>query len=303
MPERIEIPTRRGLFPALAAGPPEAPLALLMHGFPDSPTSFRPLIARLAAAGLRAVAPWARGYHPAPLDGPFDPDHLAGDACALADALSPDRPVTLVGHDWGAVVGYAAIAAAPARFSGAILLSVPHPAAFLAALARSPEQLRCSWYIGYFQPPGLAERALRQDDFRLIDRLWSDWSPGLSWSETHRPEDRAALKATLARSLPAPLAYYRAMIWPPAAAARRILGTFRHRLTVPTLHLTGADDGCIRPGTSRGQERYFAGPFASEVISGVGHFLPLECPDLLAARILAHHTRYGRAEVQPKGAP
>jgi pimeloyl-ACP methyl ester carboxylesterase len=293
MPEDLLVSTRRGTFPALAAGPEDGPLVLLLHGFPDLPTSYRPVIARLAAAGLRAVAPRARGYHPAPMEGPFDLDHLAGDVFALADALSPARLLTLVGHDWGAVVGYAALAAGPERFSSAILLSVPHPVAFLEGLARSPDQLRCSWYMGYFQPPGLAERQLRRSDFALIDRLWRDWSPGLSWNEHHRPEDRAALKACLARSLPAPLDYYRAMLWPPVEAIGRTVRARGHRIPVPTLHLTGADDGCIRPGTSRGQERFFSGPFASEIIAGVGHFMPLECPDLIADRILDHRARHG----------
>ena len=57
------------------------------------------------------------------------------------------------------------------------------------------------------------------------------------------------------------------------------------RITVPLLYLHGADDGCIAPASSRGAERYFAGPYRAEVVDGAGHFLGAECPDVIATRV------------------
>lgn len=280
--EPVALRTARGEFHALAAGDPGAPVVLLCHGFPDVPGTFAPVIELLARGGLRAVAPYMRGYAPSPLEGPFDAASLAGDIAAMAGALSPG-PITLVGHDWGAVASYWALARSPASFSAAVLLSVPHPLAFLAALARSPAQARRSWYMAFFQPPGLAERAVPRDHFALIDRLWRDWSPGLTPPPGHLDE----VKRCLARSMPAPVAYYRALLRPLVASARSARLLHRARIAAPTLHLTGADDGCIGPGAGAGQERYFSGEFSSEVVERAGHFLPLERPGLVAERVLS----------------
>src|SRR4051812_26198713 len=98
MPSRERISTEAGEFELLTEGPKDGPLALCLHGFPDHPPSFGPLLTALGDAGYRAVAPWLRGYAPSTLSGPFDVDRLAEDARVLAQILSPDRPIYLVGH-------------------------------------------------------------------------------------------------------------------------------------------------------------------------------------------------------------
>jgi pimeloyl-ACP methyl ester carboxylesterase len=260
----------RERFAYLADGDERAPLVLCLHGFPDHPPSFRPLMARLAAAGWRAVAPWMRGYAPSTLSGPFHSAQLAADLAGLADALAPGKPVRLVGHDWGAIATYAALGATPERFASALTLSVPHLLAFLVNLQRDPEQLRRSWYIAFFQLPLIPERVVPRRNFAFVDRLWRTWSPGL----TPDPDDMAALKRCLAASMPAPIAYYRALRDPRSLARRAI--------TTPVLHLTGSDDGCIGPELGERQAGFFAGPFRSDIIRGAGHFLPLEAPDAIA---------------------
>src|SRR5690606_16798989 len=97
-------------FAYLAAGAPGAPLALCLHGFPDSAWTWRHLLPALAAAGFRAVAPWMRGYAPTevPADGHYQTAVLGLDACALHEALGGGDDAVLVGHDWGALAGYAA---------------------------------------------------------------------------------------------------------------------------------------------------------------------------------------------------
>src|SRR5687768_10783627 len=92
------------------AGAPRG-LVIVAHGFPDHPPTFAPVIAGLAARGLDVVAPWMRGYVPSTTAGPFDVDQLGADLLAVARALSAGRPAYLVGHDWGAIATYAALAA------------------------------------------------------------------------------------------------------------------------------------------------------------------------------------------------
>jgi pimeloyl-ACP methyl ester carboxylesterase len=271
----------RGRFATLAHGDPGAPVILCLHGFPDHPPTFLPLMRELAAAGYRVVAPWLRGYAPSTLDGPYDADTIAADAVDLAGALAADEPVILVGHDWGAVAAYGALVRAPDRFRAAVTMAVPHPLAFMANLRRNPAQLRRSWYMFFFQLPAIPEHVVPRDGFAFIDRLWRAWSPGYAAPA----RDMDELKQCLAASMPAPIAYYRA-IARPARELRARLRRVEDKIVTPTLHLHGANDGCVAAALGRGQERFFAGRFASDVVPGVGHFMQIEAPTEIARRIL-----------------
>ncbi len=285
---RVEVAT--GSFQALVAGPTDGDLVLVLHGFPDAPPTFAVLIGELAARGYRVVAPWMRGYAPSVTEGPYDVETLAGDVLALADVFARGgNRVHLVGHDWGAAVTYTACALAPARFGAAVTMAVPHPLAFLRAATTTLQVLR-SWYMLFFQVPG-AERLAAARDFALIDRLWRTWSPGYVLPAALQAELRSCLRA----SWPAPLLYYRAIFRPWAEAVRRLrpdTGIAR-RITVPTLYLHGVDDGCITPAASRGSERYFAGPYRAELVSGAGHFLAAEVPDAVATQVAAWLDAHG----------
>ncbi|MCB9564516.1 MAG: alpha/beta hydrolase [Kofleriaceae bacterium] len=273
-----------GRFQLLRAGGAASPrpLVIVLHGFPDHPPTFVPVIEALAAAGHDVVAPWLRGYAPSEPRGPFHVERLAADVLELADALGRDR-FCLLGHDWGAVITYATCALAPERVRAAVTMAVPHPLAFVRSLTRSLQLWR-SWYMLFFQLPG-APAIARARDLALIDRLWRRWSPGY----TLPAADRAALHACLAASWPAPIEYYRAQVRPLREAAARFApeAPARQPLVTPLCHLQGADDGCVAPAAGAGQERWFAGPFTSEVVSRAGHFLQLEAPERVVAQALA----------------
>src|SRR3954469_14203928 len=83
----------------------EGPLALCLHGFPDTAHTWRHLLPELAGAGFRAVAPFLRGYAPTevPADGRYQTGALAADAIALHEALGGGSDAVIVGHDWGAM--------------------------------------------------------------------------------------------------------------------------------------------------------------------------------------------------------
>jgi pimeloyl-ACP methyl ester carboxylesterase len=276
--ERIVLSLPRGEFHALAWGDAAAPPLLWLHGFPDHPPTAAPFLSLLART-RRVIAPWLRGYAPSTLAGPYDLETLAADAAALLERLAgAGKPADLVGHDWGAAITYRVCAIAPERVRRAVTLAVPHLLTFLRALRR-PAQLRRSWYMLLFQAPG-AERIVRARHLALIDRLWRAWSPRLSLDE----ERRAELHACLEASLPAPIEYYRALVRPLAGFRARVADS-AWPIATPLLQLHGAEDGCVLP-SREDDERYFLHR-EREIVPETGHFLHLEQPAAIAARVAA----------------
>lgn len=117
---------------ALTRGHPGAPMALCLHGFPDTAHGFRFLAPHLVEAGHRVVAPFMRGYAPSsrPRDHSFHVGALMDDALRVRAAAGPSHADVVIGHDWGAVVatGLAALPGSP--FRKAVVMSV-RPAAAL----------------------------------------------------------------------------------------------------------------------------------------------------------------------------
>lgn len=284
--KRITLDVSGETFAALELGHPGAPAVLCLHGFPDSPASFVPLSLELVAAGYRVVVPWLRGYAPSPLRGPFHADQLADDLIGLVRAASPNEPCAVIGHDWGAVALFAALARSSSPIRSACALAVPHPWALIANAMRSPAQLRRSSYMAALALPG-GERRFARDDFAMARALWRRWSPGLEL----RTDDWRDLRATLAASHPAPMLYYRANAWPLASATARARRLGMRRIAAPMLNLFGADDGCIDASMAAGQDRFFDGLHTIAVVPAVGHFLHLEQPVRVAAEIIAHFER------------
>jgi pimeloyl-ACP methyl ester carboxylesterase len=133
--------------------------------------------------------------------------------------------------------------------------------------------------MAFFQLGGLADRLVARGDFALIERLWRDWSPGFRPEPGYLDE----LKRCLSESMPAPLEYYRALLRPPGALRARLRAAAK--IGAPTLYLHGREDGCIGPELAEGQARYFAS-LKAEVLEGAGHFLHLERPEAVAARVV-----------------
>jgi pimeloyl-ACP methyl ester carboxylesterase len=109
------------------AGPADGPLALCLHGFPDTAHTWRFLLPELAARGFHAVAPFLRGYAPTeiPPDGHYQLGALISDANALHEILGGGDDAVLIGHDWGALTAYGAVAHDPGRWRRAVTMAVP----------------------------------------------------------------------------------------------------------------------------------------------------------------------------------
>src|SRR5215831_6005216 len=202
------------------------PLALCLHGFPDTAQTWRHLLPVLAEAGFHAVAPFMRGYAPTgiPADEAYQVAALAADATALHEVLGGDADAVLIGHDWGAETAYCAAAHAPRRWRRLVTLAVP-PAGLDAELFGDYEQLKKFFYVFMFRDPlGFAEEVVAADEMAFIDRLWRDWSPGFEASE-HLSLVKESLREPA--NLAAAIGYYRAVgAAPPGryAAEERALG-------------------------------------------------------------------------------
>ena len=273
----------------------DGPLVLLLHGFPDHAPTFRHQMPALAEAGYRAVAPYLRGYaptDPAP-DGCYMTCAAADDAAGLIDVLGGGR-AHVVGHDWGAAVGYGLAARYPSKVASLVTMAVPHPVGVVGGFLRGEYgQLRRSWYVFFFQLEGVAEPAARRDGFRLLDRLWEDWSPGYR----RRPDEKAALDALFSRPgvLEAALGWYRAAVNPLRQDPRRAADQLAMVGPVPveTLCIFGADDGCVSPSLTRGMEAFFPAGLRVEILEGAGHFCHLERPDVVNRLVLERLSRSG----------
>ena len=288
--ERREVRVDGGTFAYLEAGEVGAQVALCLHGFPDHPRTFEPIAGPLLEAGYRVVAPWLRGYRPSVAHGPYAPERLGRDAAELAGALAGDGKVLLVGHDWGAIAGWYAAARFPERFAALVALSVPHPRAFLRNLPRHPKQWLRSWYVGFFQLPGLPERLLAFQGFASVDRLYR-----MSSVPRGRPLPYLAdLVATLRESGSGPFGPYRALPQHRRASRREL------RIGVPTLFLAGARDPSVGPELARGQEREIDAVYEGHVFPGAGHFLHHDRPTEVAETILRFVRAVNRQDEAPR---
>jgi pimeloyl-ACP methyl ester carboxylesterase len=264
-------------FAYLEDGPADGPLALCLHGFPDSAWTYRFLLPELAEAGFHAVAPWMRGYAPTevPADGRYQTGALVADANALHDALGGDGRAVLVGHDWGTAGVYGGLSSAPERWARGVAMAVP-PFAAVAGGLLSFRQLKRSWYMFFFQSP-LAEMAVSADDLDFIDGLWADWSPGYDGHE-----DVAHVKDALRGSanLAAALGYYRATFGsaPPDPALAAEQAATAQTPPQPVLYLHGRDDGCLGVEMANNVTSFLAPGSAAHVIDDCGHFLHVERP-------------------------
>jgi pimeloyl-ACP methyl ester carboxylesterase len=269
-------------FAVLEAG--SGPLALCLHGFPDSAHTWRHLLPVLAESGFHAVAPFMRGFAPTavPDDGCFSLGALVADANALHDVLGGDVEAVLIGSDWGAEAAYGAAAYAPERWRRLVTLAIP-PLSMDAELFTDFDQLRRFFYMFLFTQP-VAEMVVSADEMAFIDRLWAEWSPG------HDSEENLAFAKDCIREpdhLAAALGYYRAALGAPAESC----GKFAAEQSVlaeappqPTLYRDR--DGCIGVDLVRDAEAALSPGSRFSVVEEAGHFLQLERPELVNAEIL-----------------
>lgn len=274
---------RRGdlTFDVLDRGPQDGTPVVLLHGFPQFNDSWIPVMEQLSAQGYRCVAPNQRGYSPGarpPRRRDYLAEELVADVVALIDALGV-RNVHLVGHDWGATVAWATAALAPERLSTVTTLSVPHPAAFFAALATS-RQFFASWYVYFFQLPRVPEWLLGRKNGKGLTALIEGYA-----GQTHQAAERDISRLMGSGAFTTALNWYR-------AAFRNKPKLINSRIDVPTMHVWSDGDKALLEKAARNTGKYVDAEYRFEVVHGATHWMPDQCPDTVADLLLdwfAHH--------------
>jgi len=259
-------------FDVRTLGPEDGEPVVLLHGFPETSQSWDAVAPALADAGLRVVAPDQRGYSPGarPKDvADYTTDHLAADVVGLAEALGLGR-FHLVGHDWGAAVAWVVAAHHGDRLHTLTAVSVPHLAAYNAALRKDRDQQERAAYIQLLRIEGKAEDVLLDDGDRRLRAMYQGKVPDEHvdvYAETFRDRD----------TLTGALNWYRAMT--------ADLGNLPP-VSVPTTFVWSDEDLAVGRSPAVDCAQHVTGPYDFVELNGVSHWIPEEAPDALAAAIL-----------------
>lgn len=236
-PDHLTITADGLAFHALALGPVDGPLLLLLHGFPECADGWRKAMAPLAALGHRVVAPDQRGYGASDKPGgtaAYRVDRLAADVVAIAAALGHER-FALVGHDWGGIVAWRVASDFGDRVDRLVIINAPNLDIARDHALRHPSQLLKSGYVAFFQMPWVPELALSSMNYALLaEALQRSSRPG-----TFSDDDIAIYRQAWSKpgALTAMLAWYRALPSTPSRPPRRI--------AVRTLILWGDRDSAL----------------------------------------------------------
>jgi pimeloyl-ACP methyl ester carboxylesterase len=254
----------------------DGPPVLLLHGFPDSWWLWRHQISALADAGHRVIAPDLRGFgdsaKPEAVEA-YRMRALVTDVVGVLDALGVER-ADVAGHDWGASLAWVLGMFVPDRVSRLAAVSVGHPRAYAAA---GLEQWRASWYMLWFQFPGVAERELRADDWAFFRRwAWNGAAPGQD------PDaDRQVAGLSRPGALTAGLNWYRANV-DPASFVADGEGSSLPPVSCPTMGIWTSDDFALTEAQMIGSERFVTGPWRYVRLDGVDHWVPVHAPERLS---------------------
>lgn len=248
---------------------------LLLHGFPDSSKLWRNMVPRLTDAGYRVIAPDQRGFgntDAPPHKHDYTIQRIAADAIAVLDTLGIER-AALMGHDWGAAIGWWLAGSYPDRFTCFVALSVGHPKAVQRAGLR--QKLK-SWYFLLFLLPGIGEAVVRAFNFAAFKLMTRGDPEIVNWR----------------RDLARPGRLTAAMNWYRANLKTMSDGAFPPA-RVPVLGLVGSDDVALGTEQMARSREYVDAAFDFAVIDGAGHWMPLSAPEQLGARLLPFLARHG----------
>ena len=274
------------------AGPPAAPPAILLHGFPYDPRCYDDVASMVAAAGFRVIVPYLRGYGPTRFLSAHTPRSgqqaaLAQDLLQLMDALTIPKAV-VAGYDWGGRAACIVSALRPDRVKGLVtgcgynLQNIP-----ASVKPAHPAQEHRHWYQYYFHTErgraGLA--ANRRELARLLWRLWSPlWEFDDATFETSAVSfDNPDFVDVVIQSYRHRYGY---AAGDPAYDAIEKALEAQPAIGVPTISLHGDADGVSPVESSEAHKRHFTGPYERRVVPHAGHNLPQEDPKAFAAAVI-----------------
>jgi pimeloyl-ACP methyl ester carboxylesterase len=258
-------------FHVTESGPEDGRPVLALHGWPQHHWVYRDLLAD-PPPGLRIIAPDLPGYGwsgPAPHK--WAKEDVAEDVLALMDTMGLDR-VLLVGHDWGAFVGYRMVLAAPERFDGYLVMNMAHP--WVTARNVLPRLYR----FGY-QIPLATFGVWVQQRTKFVEKVMFGIGSNLD-PETARVYSERFRDPVCAR---AATDTYRTFLTREIPQSARNPET--RRATVPIRALFGVGDAAVHPSWVAA-ETANADDYTLETVDA-SHFVVDERPDLVRARLIA----------------
>ena len=261
-------------------------LVILLHGFPEFWYSWQKQLDALSES-FHVVAPDMRGYNlsdkPSRVED-YKIDKLVADVIGLIDHFRA-KQAAVVGHDWGAGVAWAVAQKYPERVSKLAVLQVPIAAAWRANMTL--KQLLRSWYMFFFQIPRLPEWLIKQQNFRAIDRTFTE-KLGRKNSFTGEDIERYKEAARRPGALTGAINYYRANVFDRlfARKQRGEASKSKGRVRVPTLFIFGEQDFAILPATVRGLDKYIDAYYREVRIPDSGHWVQNEAPEEVNAALL-----------------
>ncbi|WP_298902206.1 alpha/beta hydrolase [uncultured Psychroserpens sp.] len=236
MQETIQIKINDLIFDCRTDGNKDNELVILLHGFPETSYMWKQLMSRFSEKGFYCVAPNLRGYskNACPKGKKhYSLDQLSKDVLNISRYLNTSK-FHLVGHDWGAAIGWKLVHDYQDNILSWTGISVPHLQAFGKAIVVDPEQIKMSQYIKNFQLPFLPEIQIRKHDFKVFKKLWKH-------SKSDEIDDYLSVFRN-PKQLTAALNYYRGNYkLLKTAAKKQILGD----IEVPTLFIWGNKDLAI----------------------------------------------------------
>ena len=252
-------------------------LALCLHGFPELHYSWRHQIPLLVDLGYRVWAPNLRGYggssKPEGIDS-YRLNTLVEDVAALIDASSAEE-VTLIAHDWGAIIAWHFAINKVRPLTRLVIMNVPHPQCARREL-KHWHQLKKSWYIFFFQLPRLPEWLLGRNGAERVKRAFSHMAVDKSRfpDEDLQVYADAASRPSALRSM---INYYRALLRTPDA---RQIGD--GRVDIPTLMIWGEEDSAIDIRCTEGTKEWVP-DLELHRLPGVSHWVQQEAPEKVNA--------------------
>jgi pimeloyl-ACP methyl ester carboxylesterase len=259
----------------------------LLHGWPDAPSSWKHVAARLQDGGFKTVLPFLRGSYPTAFRSKATPRFagavaMAQDVIDLADRLGIEQ-FSVVGHDWGARIAYTLAALFPNRVRALAALALafqPRGEFHLGSFAQSKQ----FWYQ-FFQCTTAGAAAVRRDPVGFARIQWETWSPkgwfndeefSLASKHFDHP-DWAEITLNAYRSR-----YIDGECVDPRYDRLKAKLREVEVIDVPALMIQGASDFCDLPSASAGQEKYFRNGYERILLEGVGHFPHREAPGAVA---------------------
>lgn len=271
--------TARGDFESIIDGPPDGPLVVLLHGFPELNVSWRHQIPALVEQGYRVLAPNQRGYDGSVRDGSYATPDLAADVVAMLDAMGAHTAV-VVGHDWGGGVAWTLAHLYPHRVRRLVAMNCPPPVVIAHEFGTSPRQLAKSWYMFFFLLPKLPERFVCQN---VPKALIAGSYNRSAWRDVDlEPYERAFATPQDAHG---PVNWYRGALRNPSA----LRGL--KPISVPTLIIWGVQDRFLNMGMISPQSLRRAVAYGNEpdivLVEQAGHFVQNEAPEEVSAALVS----------------